>query len=65
MKLNKNKGQSVDASDPLRRGTKVIVGRKGGRYLSGREERERREAESGMGRDEKEVKRARRTNRNK
>ena len=55
----------MDASDPLRRGTKVIVGRKGGRYLSGREERERREAESGMGRDEKEVKRARRTNRNK
>jgi hypothetical protein len=66
--LNKKESQSVDASTPLRRGNKITWEAEGGRVLGGREKEGRKEKSgvgSRMGLDRKEIKKARRMNRNK
>ena len=66
MKLNKKKGQSVDASIPLRRGNEIILGVRGrerSRWERGKE-REMWERQDHMGRDRREVHRFGRLNRN-
>jgi hypothetical protein len=66
MKLNKKEGQSVDASNPLRRENKIIMRsrrKKGPGWKRGEEGK--KGAGPGMGRHRREVQRARRTNRNK
>ena len=57
MKLNKKEGQSVDASIPLRRGNKIIMGGRGKDLVEdgwGREKRGR----SGVRGDRREVQRS-------
>ena len=64
-KLNKKEGPSKDASIPLRRGNKIVMGGRGKKELGGRGEREgNRGAGSGMGRDRREGQRARRMSEN-
>jgi hypothetical protein len=61
MTLNKKEGQSVDASTPLKRGSKIIIGGRRRKGPGGRGEgRGKGGAGSGMGRDRREVQRVRR-----
>jgi hypothetical protein len=65
MKLNKNEGQSVYASIPLRKGNKIITGgrgREGPEWERG--EGQKAGTGSGMGRDSGEVQRTKKMKRN-
>jgi hypothetical protein len=65
MKVNKKEGQSVDASNPLTRGNKIITGGRE-RERPGWERRREgdREAGPGMRRERRKIQATRRVNRN-